>query len=147
MYQKKLTLPGLTSEELERLKEIKVYLTIFNICKQFNSATVAIDFIEYMAKLENCNYIIINQIVLKAIKKAPDFAPSLREVHVLLYRAGYSIRKINEITGCGNNKIYSDLYKYAECPHSYNKHLSVTQHLELDKLITSLNKFGGSIVC
>jgi uncharacterized protein (UPF0297 family) len=147
MYQKQLILPELTEDEQARLKEIKVYLTIFNICKQFNSASVAVDFIEYLSKLENCNYIIINQLVLKAIKKDPGFVPRLKEVHILLYRAGYSVRNINKITGCGNNKIYADLRKYAEQPYAFRKTLTPVQHLELDKLIISLEKFGGCIVC
>lgn len=147
MYKKKLVLPELTEQEQNRLKEIQIYLTIYNICKQFNSATVAVDFIEYLTNLNDGNYIIISQVVLKTIKKDPAFVPSIQEVHVLLYRAGYSVRRINEITKRGNNKIYVDLYKYAEQPFEYAERLTSLQHTELDKLINCLKKFGGSIVC
>lgn len=147
MYQKSLQIAELNEEEQMRLKEIQIYLTIYNICSVFNTVTTAVNFIEYVAEIMNCNITIINNIVSRAIKKDEAFVPSLNEVHVLLYRSGYPIRAINDITHKGNTRIYTDVKRYAQDPYTIRKRLTYAQHIEVNKLIEGLNKFKRSMVC
>lgn len=147
MYQKSLQIAELNEEEQMRLKEIQIYLTIYNICSVFNTVTTAVNFIEYVAEIMDCNVTIINNIVSRAIKKDEAFVPSLNEVHVLLYRSGYPIRAINDITHKGNTRIYTDIKRYTQDPYTIRKRLTYAQHVEVNKLIEGLNKFKRSIIC
>lgn len=128
-----------------RLYEIQLYLIVYHLIKDYELPNVSVDFIEYLAKIHNCNDIYISKAVLACIKKDPNFVPRLSETHVLLYKAGYPVRTIHKITRSSNQTIYKHIDAYNENPYPIQNKLSKPIGMEIKKLLEGLYKLSDII--
>lgn len=102
----------LTESEKDRLIEIDFYLFVKHLLNKYNNSILALDIIEALGQLYNCNITALKQLALGIYNKTSLLIPSKQELIVLLYKEGNTLNRLRSKLNIHPQTVYRMLGQY-----------------------------------
>ena len=128
-------LPKITEEEELRLVEIQFYLIIRNMFDTLGNKVSTWDLLEQLCICADISILTIKTIVKDIMSETSVLKPNKEELSILLYKAGWSISKIERTSGYSARHFYRILNTYVanDFKQPYISHLK--RHEEIEQFI------------
>jgi hypothetical protein len=104
----------LTDAEKDRLYEIQFYLFVRKLLEDHNKSVLALDIMESLGSVFNCNSIRLKRLVQDVYMDKGIIVPTKKEMAILFYKEGLSVRRIYKLYHIHQQTLYRYLEEYIE---------------------------------
>lgn len=112
--RKKINLKPITDVERDRMYEIQFYIFLIKLLEDNNKSILALDILDSLGNLFNCNTIILRKLAQDVFIKQGIITPSKQELAIMYYRNGVPVRRIREITNIHPETLYRFINEYID---------------------------------
>ena len=111
---RKIHLRKITDAEQDRMYEIQFYIFINKLLDDNNKSVLALDILDNLGNIFNCNTIILRKLAMNIFQKQGIIKPTKQEIAIMYYRNGVSVRRIREVLGIHPQTLYRYIENYID---------------------------------